>query len=302
MLAHELRNPIAAISNAVSLVTHSRAPEHIDWTVEVIDRQSKHLARMIDDLLDVSRINRGKIELRRRVVNATAVVDSAVESARPLVDERGHKLHLSIERGDLWLNCDPTRLEQVVTNLLNNAAKYTEDRGQIWLSAGQEDGEIVITIKDTGVGIPPNRLPEMFELFAQGDRTLARSEGGLGIGLSVVRRLVEAHGGKVTAKSEGLGKGTEFSVRLPAATRPVTDSSPEPASADAQNARRAFSSSTTTSTWSTAWPSSSRSWVTTCRSPTTGRRHSKRPRASGPRSYSSTSGCRAWTVTPWCNN
>ena len=299
MLAHELRNPIAAIGNAVSLATYSRLPEHIDWTMEVIDRQSKHLARMIDDLLDVSRINRGKIELRRRVVDATAVVNSAVESARPLVDERGHRLHLSIERGNLWLNCDPTRLEQVVTNLLNNAAKYTDDRGQIWLSACREDGEIVITIKDTGAGIPPDRLPEMFELFAQGDRTLARSEGGLGIGLTVVKRLVEAHGGKVTANSEGIGKGTEFSVRLPEAKRPATDGSREPATAEARKSSGAFSSSTTTSTWSTAWPRSSRSWATTCRSPTAGRRRSKRRRASGPRSSCSTSGCRAWTVTLW---
>ena len=232
MLAHELRNPIAAIRNAVSLATYSRAPENIDWTMEVIDRQSKHLARMIDDLLDVSRINRGTIKLRRHLADATAVVDSAIESVRPFLVERGHKLHVSVERGNLWLNCDPTRLEQVVTNLLNNAAKYTEDRGQIWLSAGQEDGEIVITIKDTGVGIPPDRLPEMFELFAQGDRTLARSEGGLGIGLTVVKRLVEAHGGQVTARSEGIGKGTEFLVRLPAAERPATDSSREMATTE----------------------------------------------------------------------
>ena len=222
MLAHELRNPLAAMGNAVALSTRSRLQEHIDWSMEVINRQIKHLSRLIDDLLDVSRINRGKIELRRDVLDATAILDSAVESVRPLAEERKHKLSVSIDRGNLWVNADPTRLEQVVTNLLTNAAKYTENGGHIWLEAGRDGGEIVITVKDTGVGIPPDKLPEMFELFAQGDRTLARSEGGLGIGLTVVNKLVQMHGGTVTAKSEGIDKGSEFSVRLPAAKRPAS--------------------------------------------------------------------------------
>jgi PAS domain S-box-containing protein len=220
MLAHELRNPIAAIANSVMLATHSGLQEHIDWSMEVINRQIKHLTRLIDDLLDVSRINRGKIELRRHVLDVTPVIDNAIESARPLMAERRHELSVSLERGNLWVDVDPTRLEQVVINLLTNAAKYTENGGHIWLSAGHDDGDVVITVKDTGVGIPPDKLPEMFELFAQGDRTLARSEGGLGIGLTVVRKLAEAHGGQVTAWSAGIDKGSEFSVRLPAARRP----------------------------------------------------------------------------------
>ena len=221
MLAHELRNPLAAIGNAVMLSTHSGLQEHIAWSMEVINRQIKHLTRLIDDLLDVSRISRGKIELRRDILDVTPILDSAVETVRPLIDERNHELSVSLERGNLWVNADPTRLEQVVTNLLTNAAKYTENRGRIWLSAGHVGGDVVIGVKDTGVGIPAEKLPEMFELFAQGDRTLARSEGGLGIGLTVVRKLVEAHGGKVAATSGGVDKGSKFSIRLPAAKRPA---------------------------------------------------------------------------------
>ncbi len=222
MLAHELRNPLAAIANAVILATRSGPNEHVDWSMQVIDRQIKHLTRLIDDLLDVSRITRGKIELHRHLLDATPILDSAVQTVRPLVDERKHKLSVALDRGKLWLNADPTRLEQVVTNLLTNAAKYTENGGQISLSSARAAGDIVITVKDTGVGIPPEKLPEMFELFAQGDRTLARSEGGLGIGLTIVKKLVEAHGGSITAKSEGTNKGSEFTVRLPAATPPAT--------------------------------------------------------------------------------
>ena len=239
MLAHELRNPLAAIGNAVMLSTHSGLQEHLDWSMDVINRQIKHLTRLIDDLLDVSRINRGKIELRRDIVEITPILDSAVETVRPLIDERNHELSIALGRGNLWLHADPTRLEQVVTNLLTNAAKYTTNRGRIWLSAGQDGGDVVISVKDTGIGIAADKLPEMFELFAQGDRTLARSEGGLGIGLTVVRKLVEAHGGSVTARSDGIDKGSEFSIRLPAAKQPATVKTPAtglvgPASASAR--------------------------------------------------------------------
>ncbi len=222
MLAHELRNPLAAMGNAVALTARSRQAEHVDWSMEVINRQIKHLTRLIDDLLDVSRINSGKIELRRDDLDATPILESAVETVRPLAVQRKHELSVSVDRGNIWVNADPTRLEQVVTNLLTNAAKYTENGGHIWLTAGHDGEDVVITVRDNGVGIPPEKLPEMFELFAQGDRTLARSEGGLGVGLTVVKKLVQMHGGRITARSEGIDKGSEFSVRLRAANRPVT--------------------------------------------------------------------------------
>jgi PAS domain S-box-containing protein len=221
MLAHELRNPLAAIGNAVGVTTRSGHKEHTDWAMDVIRRQLEHLTRLIDDLLDVSRISRGKIELRKDVVDATTILDSAVATVGPLVEERKHTLDVSIDRGNLWVDGDPTRLEQVVVNLLNNAAKYSENAGHIDLEALNQGNDVVIAVRDKGVGIPPEKLPEMFELFAQGDRSLARSEGGLGIGLTVVKKLVEMHGGSITAKSEGVGKGSEFTIRLPGARRPT---------------------------------------------------------------------------------
>lgn len=221
MLAHELRNPLSAIGNAVTVLQMSNDPDNSRFAKDVITRQLKHLTRLIDDLLDVSRISRGKIELRTDVLDATPILDSAVATVLPLIDERMHRLDVSIDRGKLWVNVDPTRLEQVLVNLLNNAAKYSEDAGHISLSARKDGRHVVITVLDQGVGIPPEKLPQMFELFAQGDRSLARSEGGLGIGLTVVKKLVELHGGSITAQSEGLGKGSEFTIRLLAATRPV---------------------------------------------------------------------------------
>src|SRR5262249_40998804 len=196
--------------------------EHIAWSLEVITRQMQHLSRLIDDLMDVSRITRGMIELRRKLVDATLILESAAATVKSLVDERKHTLEFDIERGGLWVDADPTRLEQVVVNLLNNAAKYSDNGGYIKLSGRNEAGEVVISVKDRGVGIPAEKLPEMFELFAQGDRSLARSEGGLGIGLTVVKKLVEMHGGTVVARSAGPGEGSEFVIRLPAAQRPTT--------------------------------------------------------------------------------
>ncbi len=184
----------------------------------------------MDDLLDVSRISRGKIQLQCAVPDAASILDSAVETIRPLIHERKHELYVTIERGALWVNADPTRLEQVVMNLLTNAAKYTKDGGRIWLEAGHEGADIVITVRDTGIGVPPEKLPAMFELFAQGDRSPDRSEGGLGIGLTIVQRLVEMHGGTVSASSEGINKGCQFTVRLPA-TRQPAKSKPEPSGA-----------------------------------------------------------------------
>ena len=227
MLAHELRNPLAAISNATKLLSRASFDEHGEWSLEIITRQMHHLTRLIEDLLDVSRISRGKIELRRDLIDATPVLDSASATVRALVEERKHTLEVAIDRGNLWVSADPTRLEQVVVNLLNNAAKYSENAGHIRLEAWNEGDQVVIRVTDRGVGIPPEKLPQMFELFAQGDRSLARSEGGLGIGLTVVKKLVELHGGTIQARSEGTGHGSEFTIRLPAAARPGRSTPPD---------------------------------------------------------------------------
>jgi signal transduction histidine kinase len=216
MLAHELRNPLSAISSAVQLIRNSRAPEHLEWSTEVIERQVKHLARLVDDLLDVSRIIRSKVQLCTEVVDIGPILSSAVDTVRPLIEERKHKLHVSFDCGMLRVKADPVRLEQVVVNLLTNGAKYTESGGSLWLNAEQDGADVVISVRDNGLGIPPEKIPEMFDLFVQGDRSAARSEGGLGIGLTLVKTLVEMHGGTVTASSDGPGQGSEFTVRIPA--------------------------------------------------------------------------------------
>jgi len=221
MLAHELRNPLAAINTAVSLSSRSGLQEHIEWSMEVIGRQMKHLTRLIDDLMDVSRITRGKIALKKDRLDVAPVVAGAVEAVRPLYDERKHELLVSVPKGEFFIDADPTRLEQILTNLLTNAGKYTESGGKVWLSARGEGDRIVFSVRDTGLGIPPDVLPHVFDLFAQGERSLARSEGGLGIGLTIVKRLAEMHGGTVAAASDGVGRGSEFSVNLPAAPRPT---------------------------------------------------------------------------------
>jgi PAS domain S-box-containing protein len=217
-LAHELRNPLAAISNAVLLMDMSDSKQHRDYSTATIKRQNSHLSRLIDDLLDVSRINQGKLGLRREILDATVILDSAVQTVEPLVAERQHTLDMIIDRGNLWVDADPTRLEQIIINLLTNAAKYSENGGHICLSAGHEGREIVIRVKDTGIGIAPKQLPNLFGLFSQVDHNSSRSEGGLGIGLSIVRKLVELHGGEIAVTSDGLGRGSEFTIRLPAAT------------------------------------------------------------------------------------
>jgi CheY-like chemotaxis protein len=220
MLAHELRNPLASLANAVQLMTDVEDREQTQWSLGVMNRQIRHLARLIDDLLDVSRITRGKIQLRKEIVDIAPIIKSAVETVQPLLHVRKHELTVSTTSGTLWLDADPTRLEQILSNLLNNAAKYTDNGGQIWLTAEQEGKDIVIKVRDTGIGIAPEKLPQMFELFAQGNPSLARSEGGLGIGLTLARSLAEMHGGTVVAQSEGPGQGSEFTVRLPAAAKP----------------------------------------------------------------------------------
>jgi signal transduction histidine kinase len=217
MLAHELRNPLAAVNNAVTVLKLSPDEATRHWASDVVERQVRQLVRLIDDLLDVSRITSGKIRLRKEHVDAVPILDQAIESTRTLFEERRHALDVSIEAGGLPLYVDATRLGQIVSNLLTNAAKYTDGGGRIRLAARREGPRVAISVTDNGIGIPPEKLPEMFRLFAQGDRSLARSEGGLGIGLTVVRKLAEMHGGSVVAWSDGPGKGSEFTVYLPRA-------------------------------------------------------------------------------------
>jgi two-component system CheB/CheR fusion protein len=211
-LAHELRNPLAPIRDALQVI-HLMGPD--DATHAIISRQLQALVRLVDDLLDVSRISRGKVRMQLEPVDLAAVVDQAVETSRPLINQHRHLLTVSVPRHQLVVEADPTRLAQVLANLLNNAAKYTDDGGRIWLTAEREGDEVVVRVKDTGVGIPAEMLPKVFELFTQVDRSLDRSQGGLGIGLTLVRNLVALHRGTVQAFSDGPGKGSEFVVHLP---------------------------------------------------------------------------------------
>jgi len=216
MLAHELRNPLAPIRNA-NEVLRQRAtdPSRVLWAQGVIDRQLTHLVRLVDDLLDVSRLTQGKIRLELAPVELADVVAQAVESARPLIDQFRHELDIRVPGHPLQLLGDKARLTQVITNLLNNAAKYTDPGGHITLSLEPASGSALIRVRDTGIGIAPDLLPTVFDLFTQANRSLDRSQGGLGIGLTLVQRLVELHNGSVEAHSEGLGRGSEFVVRLP---------------------------------------------------------------------------------------
>jgi PAS domain S-box-containing protein len=223
-LAHELRNPLAPIRNAVQILQAKCPPlPDLQWAGDIISRQTDQMTRLVDDLLDVSRITRGKIELRKQRVELRSVINDAVEASRPLIEQCGHTLAVELPTEPLTLEADPTRLAQVLLNLLNNAAKYTERGGHIRLKARREDGHIVLRVKDNGVGIPPDMLPRIFEMFAQVDHSLERSQGGLGIGLTLVQRLAALHGGAVEAHSQGPGQGSEFIVRLPAAMEKIEE-------------------------------------------------------------------------------
>ncbi len=218
-LAHELRNPLAPLRNSLQILKVPRLDAAaVERTREMMERQMHHLVRLVDDLLDVSRVMRGKVVLRRERVELAAVVARAVETAQPLIDAQRHELTVCLPDESLPLDADPVRLAQVVGNLLTNAAKYTEPGGHIWLTARREGGEAVLRVRDTGIGIAPEMLPKVFDLFVQADHAAARSQGGLGIGLTLVQNLVAMHGGSVRADSAGLGKGSEFVVRLPLAT------------------------------------------------------------------------------------
>jgi PAS domain S-box-containing protein len=215
-LAHELRNPLAPIRNAVEILgmKNSLDPD-VAMARDVIGRQLRQMIRLVDDLLDVSRISRAQLQIRRERVECGAILRSAVETSRPLIDSGGQRLRLSVPDEPVYLDADAARLAQVVSNLLNNAAKYTPAGGLITLTAAAREGTLTISVRDTGVGIAPEHLPRVFDLFSQVDPALERSAGGLGIGLSLVRSLVELHGGTVEARSEGRNRGSEFVVRLP---------------------------------------------------------------------------------------
>jgi CheY-like chemotaxis protein len=216
MLAHELRNPLAPIRNAAQILNvHASGKPQLEWVRAVIERQTRHLVRLVDDLLDVSRMVRGQIVLQKSPVELGEIVRHAVETSRPLIRMRKHRLDVRLPDEALRLNADLTRMAQVLANLLNNAAKYTDEGGQIVLEAGCDGDEVTICVRDNGPGISPALLPQVFDMFTQADRTLDRAQGGLGIGLTLVKRLVEMHGGSVEARSEGLGQGAEFVVRLP---------------------------------------------------------------------------------------
>jgi len=221
-LAHELRNPLAPIRNAVQyLGMDGLTDRDVKTGRDVISRQVTMLVRLIDDLLDVSRISRNKLDIRKQRVALAAILESAMETSRPLIQECGHELTIRLPPEPVELDADPIRLAQVFSNLLNNAAKYTKRGGHIWLTADREGSDAVISVRDNGIGIPGDMLPRIFEMFTQVDRSLERSQGGLGIGLTLVRRLLDLHDGTIEARSNGLGEGSEFVVRLPLIQPPL---------------------------------------------------------------------------------
>jgi PAS domain S-box-containing protein len=235
MLAHELRNPLAPIKNAVQLLKmQETANPKLEWCRDVIDRQVTHLARLLDDLLDVARIMQGKITLKTERFELNEIVKNAVETIQPLIDSREQELIISQPMKSLWIEGDRVRLAQVLWNLLHNAAKYTSEGGKIMLTVTRESSDAVIEIRDTGIGIAPEILPQIFDLFIQADHSLAHCQGGLGVGLTLVRQLVEIHGGTITAASAGIDLGSTFTVRLPAL--PLESSMNEPAPAESSPA------------------------------------------------------------------
>ena len=214
-LAHELRNPLAAIRNAAAILTamESSNPE-ARWVPEVIDRQLAQMSRLLEDLLDVSRIAHDKLALRRQRVELSEVVNNAIETCGPHLDAGRHAIEVALA-GPISLHADPVRLEQVFSNLISNAAKYTPAGGHIRVTGERRGDEVAISVRDDGVGISPEMLPRLFQIFSQDERALERSQGGLGVGLSLVRGLLGLHGGRIEAKSDGIGKGSEFTVHLP---------------------------------------------------------------------------------------
>jgi PAS domain S-box-containing protein len=223
-LAHELRNPLAPIRNAVEILNlqPSLTPP-LAMARDVIDRQIGQMVHLVDDLMDVSRISRDQLQIRKERVALAAILENAIETSRPLIEEAGHQLTVSLAGTSIYLDADPTRMAQVISNLLNNSARYTPRGGEIWLTADREEHEVVVAVRDNGMGIAPEHLTGIFDIFSQVQPALERAAGGLGIGLSLVRKLVELHGGRVEARSEGLDRGSEFVVCLPLAAAPALE-------------------------------------------------------------------------------
>jgi signal transduction histidine kinase/CheY-like chemotaxis protein len=230
-LAHELRNPLAPIRTGLAILKAPR-PEAIARVVAMMDRQLGHMVRLVDDLLDVSRVSRDKVTLQRERVRLRAVIDSALETSRPLLDAAKHQLIVTVPAQPLWLEADATRVAQIISNIINNSAKYTPEGGEIRLIVEPLGAEVAIHIADNGIGIPREMLTKVFDLFAQVGDAMDRSQGGLGLGLSLARKLAELHGGSITADSDGLGRGATFTVRLPLAAAP-SDAEPGDRSASA---------------------------------------------------------------------
>lgn len=220
-LAHELRNPLAPISNSVSILSSEKLPQTVrDQALQMMERQVKQMVHLVDDLMDVSRITRGKIELKRENIRLEDVISSAVETSAPLIEQHEHRLTVSLPDETIYMDADMSRMTQVFSNLLNNAAKYSPPKSDISITASIEDNVICVKVRDTGIGIRPEMAERIFDLFAQVDGSLERSHGGLGVGLTLVKNLAEMHGGSVNVKSDGLGKGSEFIVCIRRADTP----------------------------------------------------------------------------------
>ena len=229
-LAHELRNPLAPIVNALELIKLAAGNARvIEPALALMERQVNHMVRLVDDLLDLDRIGRGRVELRKERIELATVVQSAVEASHPIIEVHSHALTVTLPHEPTVLIADPIRLAQIISNLLNNAAKYTEPGGHIWLTVERRGGDALVSVRDTGIGIAAEHLSTIFEMFSQVAPALERSQGGLGIGLALVRGLVELHGGSIEARSGGIGKGSEFIVRLPLVVVPTLEQTREPA-------------------------------------------------------------------------
>lgn len=218
-LAHELRNPLAPIRTGLQLLGAGPPQDAVQYraVTDMMERQMNQLRRLIDDLLEVSRISTGKLVLQRGPLDLREVVEMALEGSQPLIDRGQHRVSVSVPDGPLWIDGDPARLSQALGNLINNACKYTPDGGRIWVTLVREDGQAVLTVRDSGVGLPPDVIGRVFDMFAQVNRSLERAQGGLGIGLALVRSLVSMHGGRVSAASPGAGEGSSFTIELPLA-------------------------------------------------------------------------------------